>query len=323
MNLATTYLGFQLPHPFIVGSGPLTDDIGMVCQLEDAGAAAFVLRPLYEEDIVGEQISAFFHSESHNDSFAEATSYSPDPLRAPGPDEYLEHLRRVKEAVDVPVFAALDGHSLGGWTSYARLLEQAGADALELNLYHAASDPETSGAEVERLMLEIVRNVKRALHIPVAVKLSPLFTAFAHFAAQLDLVDGLALFPRFHRADIDVKELEIVRTFPLSDSSELLLRLRGVAMLAGRIRASLAVSGGVHSILDVVKATMVGADAVQMVSALVRNGPGHLRILRADLEAWLVENEWSSLEQMRGNMRFDRIPDPAAYERAYFRMTLQ
>ncbi len=325
MNLATTYLGFRLPHPFIVGSGPLTDDIGMVRQLEDAGAAAFVLRPLYEEDIVGEQISSFFHSENHHDSFAEATSYSPDPLTAPGPDEYLEHLRRVKEAVGVPVFAALDGHSLGGWTSYAHLLERAGADALELNLYHAASDPETSGAEVERQMLEIVRDVKRALHIPVAVKLSPLFTAFAHFAAQLDLegVDGLALFTRFHRADIDVKELEIVRTFPLSDSSELLLRLRGVAMLAGRIRASLAVSGGVHNVLDVVKATMVGADAVQMVSALVRNGPGHLRTLRADLEAWLVENEWSSLEQMRGNMRFDRIPDPAAYERANFRMTLQ
>ena len=325
MNLATTYLGFQLPHPFIVGSGPLTDDIGMVCQLEDAGAAAFVLRPLYEEDIVGEQISGFFNSESHHDSFAEATSYSPDPQQAPGPDEYLEHLRRVKDAVDVPVFAALDGHSLGGWVSYARLLEQAGADALELNLYHAASDPETSGAEVERQMLEIVRNVKRGLHIPVAVKLSPLFTAFAHFAAQLDLaeVDGLTLFTRFHRADIDVNELEIVRTFPLSDSSELSLRLRGVAALAGRLRASLAVSGGVHNVLDVVKATMVGADAVQMVSSLVRNGPGHLRTLRADLEAWLAENEWSSLEKMRGNMRFDRIPDPAAYERAHFRTTLQ
>ena len=192
MNLATTYVGFRLPHPFIVGSGPMTDDIGMVRQLEDAGAAAFVLRPLYEEDIVGEQISGFFHSESHHDSFAEATSYSPDPQQAPGPDEYLEHLRRVKEAVDVPVFAALDGHSPGGWISYACLLEQAGADALELNLYHAASDPETSGAEVEKRMLEIVRNVKGALHIPVAVKLSPLFTAFAHFAARDGGLNGSA-----------------------------------------------------------------------------------------------------------------------------------
>jgi len=325
MSLATNYLGFRLPHPFIVGSGPLTDDIGMVRQLEDAGAAAFVLRPLYEEDIVEQQISGFFHSESHHDSFAEATSYSPDPQQAPGPDEYLEHLRRVKNAVDVPVFAALDGHSLGGWTSYAHLLEQAGADALELNLYHAASDPGTSGAEVERQMLEIVRNVKEGLHIPVAVKLSPLFTAFAHFAYQLDAagVDGLTLFTRFHRADIDVKELEVVRTFSLSDSSELLLRLRGVAALAGRLRASLAVSGGVHNALDAVKATMVGAHALQLVSALVRNGPDHLCTLRRDLEAWLAENEWSSLAEMRGNMGFDRVPDPAAFERAHFRMTLQ
>src|SRR5262245_24605600 len=163
MTLATQYLGFRLPHPFMVGSGPLTDEIGMVRQLEDAGAAAFVLRPLYEENIVAEQISDFLHSETHHDSFAEATSYSPDPQQVPGPEGYLEHLRRVKDAVDVPVFAALDGHSPGGWTSYARLLEQAGADALELNLYHAASDPETSGAEVERGMLEIVRNVKGGL----------------------------------------------------------------------------------------------------------------------------------------------------------------
>jgi dihydroorotate dehydrogenase (fumarate) len=325
MSLATTYLGWRLPHPLIVGSGPLTDDIGMVRQLEDAGAAAFVLRPLYEEDIVGEQISAFFHSESHHDSFAEATSYSPDPEQAPGPDEYLEHLRRVKSAVNVPVIAALDGQSLGGWTSYARLLEQAGADALELNLYHAASDPETSGAEVERRMLEIVQHVKVGLRVPLAVKLSPLFTAFAHFAAQLDCagVDGLTLFTRFHRADIDVSELEIVRTFPPSDSSELSLRLRGVAALAGRLRASLAVAGGVHDVLDVVKATMVGAHAVQMVSALERNGPGHLRTLRGGLESWLAENEWNSLDEMRGNMGFDRIPDPAAYERAHFRTMLQ
>ena len=308
-----------------MGSGPLTDDIGIVRQLEDSGAAAFVLRPLYEEDIVGEQISTFFHSEGHHDSFSEAASYSPDPQLAPGPDEYLEHLRRVKDAVDVPVFAALDGYSLGGWTSYARLLEQAGADALELNLYHAASDPETSGAEVERRMFEIVRNVKGGLHIPVAVKLSPLFTAFAHFATQLASagVDGLTLFTRFHRADIDVKELEVVRTFPLSDSSELSLRLRGVAALSGRVQASLAVTGGVHNVLDVVKATMAGAHAVQLVSSLVRNGPGHLRTLQRDLEAWLAENEWSSLDTMRGNMGFDRIPDPAAYEREHFRMMLQ
>jgi dihydroorotate dehydrogenase (fumarate) len=321
MNLATTYLGLRLPHPMIVGSGPLTDDLGTVRALEDAGAAAFVLPPLFEEEIAGEQMSEFLHSEGHDDSFAEATSYAPVPERALGPDEYLEHLRRVRAAVKVPVLAALNGATPGGWTSHARLLEQAGADGLELDLYHAASDSKTSGAEVERDMVRIVREVKGLLRIPVSVKLSPLFTAFAHFCGQLDAAgaDGLTLFTRFHRADLDVIELEVVRTFPPSDPSELSLRLRGVAALAGRVKASLAVSGGVHTALDVVKATMVGAHAVQMVSALVLQGPGHLRALRRDLEAWMAENEWGSLDEMRGNMGFGRIPDPSLYERARFR----
>ena len=321
MSLATTYLGLRLPHPLMVGSGPLTDDLGTVRQLEDAGAAGMVLRPLFEEQVTGEQMSAFLSSETHADSFAEATSYAPDPEEPLGPDEYLEHLRRVKAAVRVPVVAALDGATAGGWTSYARLLEQAGADAVELNLYHAASDPTLSAAEVERRMVEIVREVKRGLRIPVAVKLSPLFTAFAHFAGQLEAAgaDGLTLFTRFHRADIDVVELEVVRTFPPSDAADLSLRLRGVAALAGRVKASLALTGGVHGAMDVVKATMVGAHVTQMVSALMRHGPGHFRTVRAELEAWMRENEWTSLEEMRGNMGFDRIPDPAAYERGIFR----
>jgi dihydroorotate dehydrogenase (fumarate) len=322
MSLATTYLGLRLPHPLVVGAGPLTDDLDLVKTLEDEGAAALVLRPLYEEEITGEQMSAFLHSETHAESFGEASSYSPDPESAVGPDEYLDHLRRVKEAVGIPVFASLNGTTPGGWTSHARLMEQAGADAVELDLYHAASDAATSGAEVERRMLEIVRGVKSGVTIPVAVKLAPLFTAFAHFARQLDAggADGLVLFTRFHRVDIDVQELEIVRTLPLSDSSDLPLRLRGAAALAGRVRASLAVAGGVHTALDVVKATMAGAHVTQMVSALQRNGPGHLRTLRADLAAWLEENEWSSLDEMRANMSLGRIPDPAAYERANFRM---
>ncbi len=324
MNLGTSYLGLRLPNPLIVGSGPLTDDLDTVKKLEDQGAAALVLRALYEEEITGEQMSAFFASESHGESFAEAASYSPDPVSAFGPDEYLEHLRRVKAAVRIPVVASLNGTTPGGWTSYARLMEQAGADALELDIYHAASDAETSAADVERRMIETVREVKRGLRIPVAVKLSPLFTAFAHFARQLDAAgaDGIVLFTRFHKVDIDVVELEVVRTFPLSDSSDLALRLRGVAALAGRVKASLAVTGGVHTALDVVKATMTGAHAAQMVSALLRNGPGHLRVLRRDLEAWMEENEWSSLDEMRGNMSFGRIPDPASYERANFRMML-
>lgn len=322
MNLTTIYLGMQLPNPLIVGSGPLTNDIDTVKALEDAGAAALVLRSLYEEEITGEQMAAFFNSESHGESFAEATTYSPDPEVALGPDEYLEHLRSVKDAAGIPVIASLNGTTSGGWTSYSRLLEQAGADAVELNLYHAASDPTMNAAEVERQMIEIVRAVKREIRIPVAVKLSPLFTAFANFAGQLDAAgaDGLVLFTRFHKVDIDVVELEVVRTLELSESSDLDLRLRGTAVLAGRVNASLAVSGGVHTALDVVKATMVGAHAMQMVSALLRNGPQHLRKVRADLEAWMEENEWNSLNEMRGNMSFGRIPDPAAYERANFRM---
>lgn len=322
MNLNTTYLGIRLPHPMIVGSGPLTDDIDTVRQLEDAGAAAFVLRSLYEEEITGEQMSAFLNSESHSESFAEAGSYSPEPEAAFGPDEYLEHLRRVKGAVGIPVIASLNGTTAGGWTSYARQIEQAGADALELNLYHAASDPSVSSAEVERQMVEIVREVKRGLRIPVAVKLSPLFTAFAHFAHQLDAAgaDGLVLFMRFHRVDIDVLELEVLRTLELSTSSDLDFRLRGTAVLSGRVKASLAITGGVHTALDVIKSTMVGAHVTQMVSALLRNGPGHLRAVRSELEAWMEKNEWNSLDEMRGNMSFERVPDPAAFERANFRI---
>jgi dihydroorotate dehydrogenase (fumarate) len=325
MNLATTYLGMRLPHPLVVGAGPLTDDLDTARELEDEGAAAVVLRSMFEEEITGEQMEAFFHTESHNESFAEATSYEPDPESAFGPDEYLEHLRRVKEAVGIPVMASLNGSTAGGWTSYARLLEQAGADALELHLYHAASDATLSAAEVERRMIEVVRDVKKELRIPVAVKLSPLFTAFGHFAGQLDAAgaDGLVLFTRFHRVDIDVLELEVTRNMALSDSSDLQLRLRGVAALAGRVKASLAVTGGVHTALDVVKATMAGAHVTQMVSALLRHGPRHLRAVRSELEAWMEENEWDSLDQMRGNMSFGRVPDPAAYERANFRMMLR
>lgn len=325
MNLTTTYLGIRLPHPLIVGSGPLTDDIDTVRELEDAGAAALVLRSLYEEEITGEQMASFFNTESHGESFAEAASYSPDPESPFGPEEYLEHLRRVKDAAGIPVIASLNGSTAGGWTSYARLLEQAGADAVELNLYHAASDSTTSAAEVERQMIEVVRQVKREIRIPVGVKLSPLFTAFANFALQLDAaeVDGFVLFTRFHKVDIDVLELEVIRTLELSDSSDLALRLRGVAALAGRVRASLAISGGVHTAIDVIKSMMVGAQVTQMVSALLRNGPGHLREVRSDLETWLEKNEWNSLDEMRGNMSFGRIPDPAAYERANYRMMFE
>jgi dihydroorotate dehydrogenase (fumarate) len=325
MDLSTTYLGKRLPHPLIVGAGPLGDDLGRVKALEDAGAAMLVLRSLYEEEITGEQMDAFIQAESHAESFAEAGSYAPEPLLALGPDEYLEHLRRVKSAVGIPVIASLNGVTPGGWTSFARLLQDAGADGLELHIYHASSDMTTSAADVERQAVEVVRDVKRSLRIPVAVKLAPLHTAFAHFARQLDDVhaDGLVLFTRFHRIDIDVKELDVVRTLPLSDSSELPMRLRGTAALSGRVKASLAITGGIHTAVDVVKATMAGAHAAQMVSALLRHGPSHIARVLRDLKAWMEEHEWASLGEMRGNMSLQRIPDPAAYERANFRMALR
>jgi dihydroorotate dehydrogenase (fumarate) len=325
MDLATTYLGLRLPHPLIVGAGPLGDDLDRVKQLEDAGAAMLVLRSLYEEEITGEQMDTFLHVESHNESFPEAGTFAPEALTALGPEEYLEHLRRVKAAVRIPVVASLNGITPGGWTSYARLCEEAGADALELHVYHAASDMALAAAEVERRAIEVVRNVKQSLRIPVAVKLAPLLTAFAHFAKSLDDAgaDGLVMFTRFHRIDIDVDELEVVRSLPLSDSSELPMRLRGAAALAGRVRASLAVTGGVHTGLDVIKATMAGAHATQLVSALLLHGPGHLRTVREEVEAWMTEHEWESLAEMRGNMSLGRLPDPAAYERANFRMALR
>ena len=325
MDLGTKYLGIPLPHPLVVGAGPLCDDFDRVRELEDAGAAMLVLRSLYEEEITGEQIDTFLQTESHSDSFAEATTFAPDPLLALGPEEYLEHLRLVKAAVRIPVVASLNGVTPGGWISYAKLCEEAGADALELHVYHAASDMTLGADEVERRALEIVREVKRSLRIPVAVKLAPLLTAFAHFAKQLDSAgaDGLVLFTRFHRIDIDVEELEVVRSLPLSDSSELPMRLRGTAALAGRVRASLAITGGVHTGLDAIKGTMAGAHAIQLVSALLRHGPRHLRTIRREMETWMAEHEWDSLGEMRGNMSLERLPDPAAYERANFRMALR
>jgi dihydroorotate dehydrogenase (fumarate) len=326
MDLTTTYLGLTLPHPLIPGASPLADDLDTVKRLEDAGAAAIVLRSLFEEQITREQIAEFIHQDPHGESFAEAMSYFPSPEAfVLGPDEYLGHLGRVKAAVGVPVIGSLNGTTPGGWLQYARLMQQAGADALELNVYHIATDPETSGAEIESQTVEMVREVKRGLAIPLAVKLSPFFASFAHVARGLDAAgaDGLVLFNRFYQPDIDVRELTVSHTLHLSDSSELRLRLRWMAILAGRLRASLAVTGGVHTAEDVVKSVMAGAHAVQMVSAILRRGPEHLRTVRSDLVAWMEENEWGSLAEMRGNMSLQRVPDPKVYERANYMLMLQ
>jgi dihydroorotate dehydrogenase (fumarate) len=326
MDLSTTYMGLRLPHPFMPGASPLVDDLDTVKRLEDAGAAAIVMHSLFEEQIAREQFSRFLHTEVHGESFAEALSYFPSPEHfALGPEEYLEHLGRVKAAVRVPVIASLNGTTLGGWLDYARHMQQAGADALELNLYMLATDPEESGVDIEERGARIIRELKRTLHIPVAVKLSPFYTSIAHVASRFDTAgaDALVLFNRFYQPDIDPEELQVTRTLRLSDSSELPLRLRWLAVLSGRVSASLAVSGGVHTAADAVKAIMTGAHVVQMVSALLRNGPSHLKAVRAETLAWMEAHEYESLAQMRGSMNLLACPDPHVYERANYMLMLQ
>jgi len=325
MNLATTYLGLALPHPLMPGASPLVDDLDMVRRLEDAGAAAIVMHSLFEEQITAEEQAAA-QVAGHGDSFGEALSYLPGtPPFALGPDRYLEQLRRIREAVAVPVIASLNGVTASGWLEYARLLEQAGAHALELNVYHVATDPTETAAAVEARVLDVLRAVRAAVRIPLAVKLSPFYSALGHLAQELDLLgaDGLVLFNRFYQPDIDPEVLEVVPALQLSDSSELRLRLRWLAILHGRVRLGLGASGGVHTGLDALKAVMAGAHAVQLVSALLRRGPEHLAVVRADLTHWLEEHEYESLAQARGSMSLFRCPDPAAFERANYLHVLQ
>ena len=326
MDLKATYLGLDLSNPFVVGASPLADDLDVARRLEDAGASAIVMRSLFEEQIVREQVSAFLHTETHGESFAEAMSYFPSPSRFVfGPEEYLDHLRRLKEALGVPVIASLNGSSPGGWLDYPPVMEKMGADAIEVNLYPLALDPSVSGAVLEESSLQAIREVRRAVRIPVAVKLSPYYSSLAHFARRLETegVNGIVLFNRFYQPDIDVDGLRVRESLELSTPAELPVRLRWLAALAGKLDVSLAVTGGVHNATDVVKSVMAGADAVQLVSALLRHGPARLKGLRAELEQWMTEHEWSSLREMRGNMSLLRCPDPGVYERANYMMILQ
>jgi len=326
MNLTTTYMGFELPHPIIPGASPRTGNVDGARRLEDAGAPLIVMPSLFEEQVIREELAVTRSMEAPRDSYAESLSYFPelDSFHL-GPDEYLDQLRSIKEAVTVPVIASLNGTTDGGWLRFARLLEATGADGLELNLYEVAGNVEETGEQVERRALHVVRAVKDSVSIPLAVKLSPFYSCFSSFARQLDGlgVEALVLFNRFYQPDIDVEHLETVRVVNLSDSSELLLRLRWVAMLYGRVLGSLAASGGVHTVLDVVKAIMTGASVVQMVSALLRRGPSYLTEVRDGLARWLEEHEYESLRQMQGSMSLLRSPDPSAYERANYVKILQ
>jgi dihydroorotate dehydrogenase (fumarate) len=326
MDLSTTYLGLELAHPLVPGASPLADDLDTVRRLEDAGAPAIVLRSLFAEQIAREEVQAFLHLDRHGESFAEALSFFPSPERfALGPHEYLDHLRRVKEAVAIPVIASLNGTRPGSWRDYPTLMERVGADALELNIYHLPTDPAVAGEQVEDLALQALREVKSKVRIPVAVKLSPFFSAMANFATRLEAAgaDGLVLFNRFYQPDIDPENLKVVPSLQLSSPSELALRLRWLALLSGRVRVSLAASGGVHDGLDAIKAVMAGAHAVQMVSALLARGPEHLATTRAEMASWLEEHEYSSLRQAQGSMNLLSCPDPEAYERANYMLILQ
>jgi dihydroorotate dehydrogenase (fumarate) len=325
MDLSTTYMGFELPHPLIPGASPLVDDLDTVRRLEDAGAPMIIMHSLFEEQIVGEQLAVVRSMEVGDESYPEALSYLPRPPDfALGPDAYLSQIARIKSVVSVPVIGSLNGVTDGGWLAYAKLIEQAGADGLELNIYELATDLEEPGEQVERRALQVAQTVKQSVSIPVAVKLSPFYSSIANLCKKLDdlSVDALVLFNRFYQPDIDVEQLEVVR-IQLSTSSELSLRLRWLAILSGRIRASLAVTGGVHTAVDAIKAVMAGAHGVQMVSALLEAGPAYLKKVREDMARWLEEHEYQSLRQMQGSMSLSRCANPKAYERANYLKILQ
>jgi dihydroorotate dehydrogenase (fumarate) len=326
MDLSTTYLGLDLPHPLMPGASPLAGDLDAVRRLEDAGAAAIVMYSLFEEQITGEQLATHHFMEGPAESFAEALTYLPEPPEFTlGPEDYLEQVRRLKDAVQVPVIASLNGSTPGGWLRYARLMEEAGADAIELNVYRLATDAEASGEDVEALTEDLVEAILKDVKIPVAVKLSPFYSSLPHFAARLDRagVGGLVLFNRFYQPDIDVETLEVSPVLRLSDSSELLLRIRWLAILSGRLSASLALSGGVHTGADAVKAILSGAHAVQVVSALLRQGAEQLGRIRNEVSDWMEQHEYDSIDQMRGAMSLRHCDTPEAFTRANYMRILQ
>jgi len=324
--MKTHYLGLTLKHPFMPGASPMVDDLDTVKQLEDAGASAIVMHSLFEEQISQEQVSMHAYTDFHREAFAEAATFFPEPQDfVLGPDAYLRQLQRIKETVDVPVIASLNGTTVGGWLEYARMIEQAGANALELNMYQLAADPSASGLDIEKRTLEIVRTVRRTVKIPIAVKLSHFYSSLSHFAASLVEAgaDGLVLFNRFYQPDIDTDALEVKRTLRLSDSSELPLRLRWLAILSAQLKVSLASTGGVHTSLDAIKALMAGAHGVQLTSCLLQNGPLHLAELVRGVEVWMEEKGYKSIDELRGNMNLASCPDPTAYERANYMLMLQ
>lgn len=326
VDLKTRYLGLELAHPVMSGASPLVDDLDTVRALEDAGAAAIVMHSLFEEQVVAEQMAAFELLDGPAGGHAEALDYFPTTADYNlGPDAYLDQIRRIREAVDVPVIGSLNGVSVGGWVEHAKLIEQAGAQALELNMYQLVSDPEQDADAIEAGQLQVVRAVRAAIGVPLVVKLSPFYSSLPAFVRALEGegVEGVIAFNRVYEPDIDPETLALDRRLHLSDPSELLLRLRWLAILSSRFELSLGVSGGVHGAMDALKAVMAGAHGVQMVSALLRHGPAHLRTVVDGLRDWLEEHEYASIDEARGSMNDARAPDPSAYERANYIHLLQ
>ena len=326
MNLSTQYLGLPLKSPFVIGASPLGDDIDMARKLEDAGAAALVVHSLFEEQLTGDSISFNTLTETFEESSAEAQSYFPDSADyALGPEEYLAHISRLKDALSIPVIASLNGRTPGGWVSHAKLMEEAGADAIELNIYDVPTDPAESASDVEARVVSIVSDIKSNLTIPLSVKLAPFYSSLPNFANRLGVAgaNGLVLFNRFYQPDLDIEDLSAVPKLFLSTSSELLLRIRWIAILHGRTPASLALSGGVHKMHDAIKGVMAGADILQIVSLILRHGPQALEALIKDFTRWMQEHEYHGITEMRGCLSHLNSPDPSAFERANYLRVLQ
>ncbi len=321
MDLSTRYLGLTLRSPLVPSASPLADELDNIKRMEEAGAAAVVLPSLFEEQLHNEAAELQYHLTHGTESFAEALTYFPEPESfALGPEGYLDHIRKAKESVKIPIIASLNGASMGGWTQYARSIQQAGADALELNVYYIPGDPELAGTGVEEDLLSIVRAVKSAVTLPVAVKLSPFFSNFGNVAKRLDDsgAQGLVLFNRFYQPDIDLDSLELKPNVILSTQQAMRLPLTWIGILYGRIKADLAATSGIHSAEDVLKMLMVGSSVTMLCSVLFRRGIDIIRTLEKDLAQWMEEHEYESVRQMQGSMSQKNCADPAAFERAQY-----
>ncbi len=321
MDLSTQYLGLNLRTPLVVAASPLSEEIDNLKQMEDAGASAVVLYSLFEEQLRQDSAELVQHLEHGTNSFAEALSYFPEPEEFRlGPEEYLKHIGKAKDAVRIPIIASLNGSSKGGWTQYAKAMQQAGADGLELNIYYIPTDVNLTSAEIEQTYLDILRAVKSVVTIPVAVKLSPFFTNFANMAKRLDQTgaDGLVLFNRFYQPDIDLESLEVKPNILLSTPMAMRVPLRWIALLYGKLKANLAATSGVHRGSDVLKMLMAGADVTMLCSTLLRHGLRQIGVIERDLVAWMEEHEYQSVKQLKGSLSQKNCAEPSAFERAQY-----